>query len=127
MADVNRGNRPLSPHLDIYRPQITSVLSILHRVTGTAMAISALLIVWWLLAGATSADSYAWINGMLTSILGKIVLILSALGFWYHFSNGIRHLLWDMGYGFELDQVERSGYITLASAVVLTIITLIIA
>lgn len=127
MADVNRGNRPLSPHIMIYKPQLNSVLSILHRITGTALAFSALLIVWWFLAAATSPGYFAMVDGLLTSWIGGLILILSAWGLWYHFCNGIRHLIWDMGYGFDLEEVDRSSWIVIGASVVLTIITIIIA
>jgi len=126
MADVNRGNRPLSPHLSIYRPQVTSVLSIFHRITGTGMAVSALLVTWWFLAAATSPEYFATADGILTSWFGILVLTLSLLAFWYHFCNGIRHLMWDLGYGFEMEQVTLSSYIVLGLSVVLTIFTLIV-
>ena len=80
MADVNRGNRPLSPHLSIYRPQLTSMTSILTRITGNAMLVAALLIVWWFLAAATSESYFAVANGFLTSWFGDLVLFLSLLG-----------------------------------------------
>ncbi len=127
MSDVNRGNRPLSPHIAIYKPQLNSVLSILHRITGTALAFSALLIVWWFLAAATSPGYFELVDGLLTSWIGGLILIMSAWGLWYHFCNGIRHLIWDLGYGFDLEEVDRSSWIVLGASVVLTIITIIIA
>ena len=75
MADVNRGNRPLSPHLSVYRPQWTSVLSIVHRITGVGMALGAFLIVWWFLAAATGDDYFEVVDGLLTSWLGYLVLL----------------------------------------------------
>lgn len=127
MADVNRGNRPLSPHMTIYRPQITSVLSIFHRVTGTGLAVTGLLVVWWFLAAATSPDYFATVDGILTSWIGGLVMILSAWALWYHFCNGIRHLIWDLGIGIEMDEVTQSGYLVLAISALLTIITVVIA
>lgn len=120
MADVNRGNRPLSPHLTVYRPQITSMLSILHRVTGVALTLGAVLAVWWLLAAATSDEYFEFVDGLLTSWIGHLVLLGLTFSLAYHFCNGIRHLMWDMGYGFELDQVENSGKAAVIGAVVLT-------
>lgn len=126
MADVNRGNRPLSPFMigPVYRPQITSVMSIAHRATGVGMVLAALMIVWWFLALATGPDYFARVDGIVTSWLGGLILLLSMLAFWYHVCNGIRHLVWDMGYGFELDTVRKSGLAALAAAGVLSIITL---
>jgi succinate dehydrogenase / fumarate reductase cytochrome b subunit len=129
MADVNRGNRPLSPFMigQVYRPQITSVLSIMHRITGVALTLAAVLTVWWFLAASADAESFAFADGILTSWIGGLILILSLLAFWFHFCNGIRHLVWDAGYGFQLESVRKSGLGVLAGAVVLTVITLIFA
>ncbi|UWQ50528.1 succinate dehydrogenase, cytochrome b556 subunit [Leisingera caerulea] len=126
MADVNRGNRPLSPHLQVYRPQLTSVTSILTRITGNALIVSALLIAWWFLAAATSADYFATANGLLTSWFGDLVMTLSVLGLWYHTLAGIRHLIWDNGYMLELEQAEKLGWGVVIGSAVLTVLTIII-
>ena len=126
MADVNRGNRPLSPHLTIYRPQLTSMTSILTRITGNAMLISALLIVWWFLAAATSPEAYAVANGFLTSWFGDLVMTLSVLGLWYHTLAGVRHLIWDNGIGLDIPTAEKMGWAVIIGSVVLTIITIIL-
>jgi len=123
MADVNRGNRPLSPHLTIYRPQLTSMTSILTRITGNAMLVAALLIVWWFLAAATSAEAFDAINGFITSWFGDLVMFLSLLGLWYHTLAGTRHLIWDTGHALDLQTAERLGWSILIGSVVLTIIT----
>lgn len=127
MSDVNRGNRPLSPHMTIYRPQVTSVFSILHRITGVAMTLGATLIVWWFLAAATSPEYFATVDGLLTSWLGALILIGSVWALWFHFCNGIRHLIWDLGKGMEIDDVAQTAWLTLAVSVILTIITIVIA
>lgn len=127
MADVNRGNRPLSPHLTIYRPQYTSVLSILHRVTGVALALGALLTVWWFLAAATGPEAFALADGVLTSWVGSLVLVGSAWALAYHTANGVRHLVWNLGYGFDLDNAYRSGVAVVAASVVLTVLLILIA
>lgn len=126
MADVNRGNRPLSPHLTIYRPQLTSMTSILTRITGNAMLISALLIVWWFLAAATSPEAYAIANGFLTSWFGDLVMTSSVLGLWYHTLAGVRHLIWDNGIGLDIPTAEKMGWAVVIGSVVLTIITIIL-
>ena len=126
MADVNRGNRPLSPHLTIYRPQLTSMTSILTRITGNAMLISALLIVWWFLAAATSPESYAIANGFLTSWFGDLVMTFSVLGLWYHTLAGVRHLIWDNGIGLDIPTAEKMGWAVVIGSVALTIITIIL-
>lgn len=127
MASTTEGERPLSPHLTIYRPQITSVLSIVHRATGCFMALSMALVVWWFLAAAIGPEYFAFIDGLLTSWIGALVLLGSAAAFFYHLCNGIRHLWWDIGKGFELDQVTRTGIAVLIGAGVLTVILLIVA
>lgn len=127
MADANRGNRPLSPHLQIYRIQITSTLSILHRLTGVGMALTAVLIVWWFVAAASSPGSFALVDGILTSWLGLAVMTASLWALWYHLLNGIRHLVWDTGRGFDLTRVTQSGWAVVAGSVVLTVLTLLVA
>ena len=126
MADVNRGNRPLSPHLSIYRPQLTSMTSILTRITGNAMLLAALLIVWWFLAAATSENYFAVANGFLTSWFGDLVLFLSLWGMWYHTLAGVRHLIWDNAIGLEINTAEKMGYAVIGGSILLTLITVII-
>ncbi len=125
MADVNRGNRPLSPHLQIYRKQLNSATSILNRITGIAMLGSALLVVWWLLAAATGKAYFDLVDGLMTSMFGDVVMTLSVLGLWYHTLGGLRHLIWDTGRGLELEAADRMGWAMIVGAVVLTILTLI--
>ncbi|MEM9344142.1 MAG: succinate dehydrogenase, cytochrome b556 subunit [Pseudomonadota bacterium] len=126
MADVNRGNRPLSPHLTVYRPQLTSMTSILTRITGNALLVGALLVVWWLLAAATSPEAFARADGFITSWFGDLIMALSVLGLWYHLLAGVRHLVWDQGYLLEVEQAEKFGIACIIGSVVLTILTLII-
>lgn len=126
MADVNRGKRPLSPHLSIYRPQLTSMTSILTRITGNAMLITALLIVWWFLAAATSESYFNRVNGFLTSWFGDIVMTLSLLGLWYHTLAGIRHLIWDNAKMMDIPTAEKMGWAILAGSVILTVLTVIL-
>lgn len=126
MADVNRGNRPLSPHLSIYRPQITSITSILTRITGNALLLSAMLVVWWFLAAATSETYFNYANGVLTSWFGDLVMTLSVLGLWYHTLAGVRHLIWDNGYGLELQMAENLGWACVIGSVLLTVFTIVV-
>lgn len=126
MADVNRGNRPLSPHLSIYRPQLTSITSILTRITGNAMLLAALLIVWWFLAAATSPEYFAIADGVLTSWLGNLVMVLSLWGLWYHTLAGVRHLIWDNAVGLDLPTAYKLGYAVIGGSLVLTILTVIV-
>ena len=126
MADVNRGNRPLSPHLTIYRPQMTSITSILTRITGNAMLLAALLIVWWFLAAATSPEYYAVANGVITSWFGDLVMFLSLWGLWYHTLAGLRHLVWDNARGLDLETAYQMGYGVIGGSVILTVLTALI-
>ena len=127
MADVNRGDRPLSPHLQIYRPQITSILSILHRMTGVGLTLGGVLVVWWLLAAATGPEYFATVDGLITSWLGHLVLLGLTWALSYHFLNGIRHLFWDLGYGFDLPSVDRTGIAVAVGSGVLTVLLWLIA
>lgn len=126
MADVNRGNRPLSPHLSIYRPQLTSMTSILTRITGNAMLISALLIVWWFLAAASGPDYFAIANGFMTSWFGDLVMFFSVLGLWYHTLAGVRHLIWDNAIMMDIQTAEKLGWACIGGSVLLTLITVIV-
>jgi succinate dehydrogenase / fumarate reductase cytochrome b subunit len=123
MADVNRGDRPLSPHLQIYRPQITSISSILIRISGVGLLVGALMLVWWLLAAATSPEAYAVADGVWTSPFGWLVQLGSVWALWYHLLGGARHLYWDTGRGMELATAERLGWACVIGSVVLTVLT----
>ena len=114
-------NRPLSPHLQVYKPQLTSVLSILHRATGIALAVGTLLLVWWLVAAATGESAFAGVQAFIGSWVGRLLLIGWSFAMFYHLCNGIRHLFWDAGKGLELDAVYASGRFVVGAAVVLTI------
>ncbi|TXH72265.1 MAG: succinate dehydrogenase, cytochrome b556 subunit [Lysobacteraceae bacterium] len=112
--------RPLSPHLQVYKPQITTVMSILHRISGIALSFGAFALAWWLLAVAQGGDAYASAAECLASPFGKLVLFGFSLALAYHLLNGIRHLLWDAGWGFKLPQVYRSGYAVAVLTLVFT-------
>ena len=114
-------NRPLSPHLQVYKPQLTSVMSILHRATGIALAVGTLVLVWWLVAAASGKDAFATVQLFLGSIIGRLLLFGWSFALFYHLCNGIRHLFWDAGRGFELEQAYSSGRFVVGAAVVLTI------
>ncbi len=126
MADVNRGNRPLSPHLQVYRPQLTSITSILTRITGNALLIAALLITWWFLAAATSEEYFATADAVLTSWFGDLVLLGSTWAIWYHLLAGVRHMIWDEARMLELDKAEMLGWACVIGSVVLTFFTIIV-
>lgn len=112
--------RPLSPHLDIYKKQITSVLSIFHRATGVVLAIGALFLAAWLVCVASDAECFAWCQQLLASWFGKLALFAFSASMIYHLLNGIRHLLWDIGWGMEIETVVKTGYLVIFLSVVLT-------
>ena len=126
MADVNRGNRPLSPHLTIYRPQLTSITSILTRITGNALLLGALLTVWWFLAAASGPDYFATVDGIVTSFLGDLIMFGSLWALWYHLLAGIRHLIWDNAMMMEIETAEKLGWAVIGGSVILTILTVIL-
>ena len=128
MADVNRGNRPLSPFMigTYYRPQMTSILSIVHRITGCALMVGAALLVWWLLAAASGPDYFATADWVMTSWLGQLVMFGCLWALSYHFANGIRHLIWDMGYLMEIEKAEMAGKVVIVVSVLLTLIVWIL-
>lgn len=125
MADVNRGNRPLSPHLTIYRPQLNSITSIFVRITGNGLMVGAILVVWWLMAAASGGAYFSVIDGLITSVLGDIVMSLSVLALWYHALGGVRHLIWDTGRGLDVAMSDKLGWAMIIGSVVLTALTLI--
>ena len=126
MADISRGNRPLSPHLQIYRPQMGSVTSILTRITGNGLIVAGVLIVWWLLAAAKGPDYFAVADGVLRSWFGRLILLGSVWAVWYHFLAGIRHLYYDSGRGFAIRTSERLGWAVIVGSLLLTLLTIII-
>lgn len=120
---MNAQNRPLSPHLQVYRPQLTSMLSILHRIMGVALAFGVPVLVYWLVAAASGPAAYATAMGLIGSWIGLLFLFGWSVALFYHLCNGIRHLFWDAGYGFELPDTYRSGYVVLAGTAVLTLMS----
>ena len=120
MADVNRGDRPLSPHLQIYRMPMTAVMSIFHRATGVGLLVGAVLLIWWLLAAATGPEAFAVADAFLSGPIGGFLMLGCAFALSYHLLNGVRHLFWDAGYGFDLHKVAFSGVLVLIGSVVLT-------
>lgn len=120
-------DRPLSPHLQVYRPQMTSVLSILHRLTGVALTLGTLLLTWWLVAAAYGPDQFDTVQAAVGSWLGQLILWGFTFALFYHLGNGVRHLAWDFGWGFELGHLRASGLAMVAFAVAATVVTLIAA
>ncbi len=118
---MNKASRPLSPHLTIYRWPITMTLSILHCVTGVALSVGLIVLTLWLLALSIGAPAYSQIVDLLGSILGRLLLFGFSFAFFFHFCNGIRHLFWDMGKGFEMRQVTASAWTVVVASSALTI------
>jgi succinate dehydrogenase / fumarate reductase cytochrome b subunit len=120
-----RMQRPLSPFMFPiwYRFQMTSALSILHRLTGIALSVGSILLVWWLVAVAAGGELFAATHAFMRSPIGMLLLFLWSVAFFYHLCNGIRHLAWDAGYGFELRSAYRGGYTVIAAVLVLTVLT----
>ncbi|MEK9661029.1 MAG: succinate dehydrogenase, cytochrome b556 subunit [Alphaproteobacteria bacterium] len=124
---MSSGNRPLSPHLQVYRPQLTSMLSILHRITGVALAVGTLLLVCWLYAAAASDVAFADLQVFFGSIIGRLLLFGWSFALFYHLCNGMRHLAWDTGWGFELPTAYMTGRIVVGAAIALTILAWVVA
>ena len=116
--------RPLSPHLQVYRPQLTSVLSILHRMTGIVLSIGLAYSVFWLYSLKQGDANYAFFHEFSSLWIVKIFLLSWIISLFYHFFNGIRHLFWDMGWGFELQDVYRSGYLVLGLTILCSLLFL---
>src|ERR1700743_3823546 len=117
--------RPISPFMFPiwYRFRLPSLLLILHRLAGIALAVGSILLTWWLVAVAAGGRLFAATHSFIASPFGVLLLFLWSIAFFYHLCNGIRHLAWDAGYGFELRSAYRSGYAVLATTVLLTAIT----
>ena len=113
-------NTPIAPHLQVYKPQLTSVLSILHRITGVALAAGLPVLILWLVALASGETSFTGVTGVLNHLLVKIALFGWTFSLFYHLSNGIRHLLWDIGVGLDLKSSYLSGYLVLTASTLLT-------
>lgn len=120
-------NRPLSPHLLIYKPQLTSVLSIVHRATGVALAVGLLLVAYWLVALAAGPETFEYAQRIMGSWIGNIILFGFTFALFYHLCNGIRHLFWDAGLGLDLKTVYVSGWSVLAASVALSLLAWVVA
>jgi succinate dehydrogenase / fumarate reductase cytochrome b subunit len=114
--------RPLSPHLQIYRPQLTSVLSITHRGSGVALAVGTLLLVWWLFAAAAGPDAFSLAQAFWRSSIGRLMLLGWTWAIFFHLCDGLRHLCWDAGWGFEIKSVYWSGWLVIGWSTALTLV-----
>jgi succinate dehydrogenase / fumarate reductase, cytochrome b subunit len=121
-ASAQTRQRPLSPHLQIYRPQITSVLSITHRITGVALSVGTLLLTAWLVAAASGNAAFSSVSAFIGSPIGMLLLFGWSVALFYHLANGIRHLFWDAGLGFDMPIAEKTGYAVLAFTLVATLL-----
>jgi len=119
--------RPLSPHLQIYKPMLSMMVSITHRITGAALYFGFLLFTWWLLAAATGPAYFDFVQSLFGSWIGQLVLFGFTWALMYHLLGGIRHLIWDTGRGFELETVEWLARMNAAGSIILTLIVWIIA
>jgi succinate dehydrogenase / fumarate reductase cytochrome b subunit len=119
---ANRRARPLSPNIQIYRPQLTSVLSIANRITGIGLTVCAVLLVVWLAAAASGQEAYDRFHHLIGSWPGLLLLLAATFAFFFHLFGGIRHLIWDSVRAFELRQIYTSGWIVIALSVALTLI-----
>ncbi|NQV45809.1 MAG: succinate dehydrogenase, cytochrome b556 subunit [Rhodospirillales bacterium] len=116
-------NRPLSPHLQVYRPQITSMLSILHRMTGVALGLGTVLFTYWLTAAAYGPEAFERAQGLMGSWFGLLVLFGFTFALYYHLANGIRHMFWDIGMGYEMSTLRRSGLFVVLFTIIMTVAT----
>ena len=119
---MSNTGRPLSPHLSIYRWPITMVLSILHRVTGVAMSVGLVVLAAWLMQAAAGPEAYLRFTVAMSTLVGKLLLVGWSFAFFFHAANGIRHLAWDTGRGFEKRQADRSAWAVIALAAIATAI-----
>lgn len=128
MADTHpkAASRPLSPHLTVFRPIITMVMSIVHRITGMGLYVGMLFLAWWLIAAASGPEAFATVNGFFGSFFGRLILFGFTWALLHHMLGGIRHLIWDAGYGFDLKTADRLAWGTLIGSASLTIIVWII-
>lgn len=128
-ASTNMGARrarPISPHLQIYKPMLTMVMSIVHRITGGALYFGVLLLAWWLIAAAAGPNAYANFEWFIGSFIGRLVLFGYTWALLHHMLGGIRHLIWDTGHGFEPAEREMLALATIVGSVALTILVWII-
>ena len=126
MSAPSDRSRPLSPNIQIYRPQLTSVLSIVNRITGVALSAYAVALVIWLMAAAAGPDVYAAVDRIIGSWIGRVVLFGGTFCLFFHLCGGIRHLIWDAGYGFSLRAIYLSGWAVVAMSAALTALTYVV-
>ncbi|MGE0054677.1 MAG: succinate dehydrogenase, cytochrome b556 subunit [Hyphomicrobium sp.] len=131
MADAGikregRPQRPLSPHLQVYSPLINMVMSGIHRITGAALYVGSLLLCWWLIAAATGPEYFDYVSGIFGSWFGRLVLFGYTWALLHHLIGGLRHFIWDLGYGFDLKTIDKLSWGTVILSVVLTLLIWIV-
>jgi succinate dehydrogenase / fumarate reductase cytochrome b subunit len=122
MSNKLEAERPLSPHLQIYRPMLTMMMSIAHRITGASLAVGFLLLTWWLVAVSMGPAAYASVDAVFSSLIGKLLLFLFTWALIHHMLGGIRHLIWDTGTGLDKTSIEVFAWATIISSIVLTVL-----
>lgn len=127
MAHTEKAARPLSPHLTVFRPLITMVMSIVHRITGMGLYFGMLLLAWWLLAAASGPDAYSWAAGFFGSWFGLLIIFAFTWALIHHLLGGIRHLIWDTGAGYSYAARNGLAWATIIGSVSLTLILWIVA
>jgi succinate dehydrogenase / fumarate reductase cytochrome b subunit len=121
MSNTTDTRRPLSPHLQIYRPMLTMMMSIAHRISGASLAIGFILLAWWLIAVSIGPEAFATVNAFFSSLFGRFLLFLFSWALIHHMLGGIRHLIWDTGHGLDLVSIEVFAWTTIIGSTVLTI------
>lgn len=119
---MSDARRPLSPHLQIYRPMLTMMMSIAHRISGASLALGFLLLAWWLIAISAGPEAYATVDGFFSSILGRLILFLFSWALLHHMLGGIRHLIWDTGHGLDKTSIEIFAWGTIIGSTVLNLL-----
>jgi len=122
MTNKLEAERPLSPHLQIYRPMLTMMMSIAHRITGASLAVGFALLTWWLVAISIGPEAYATVDGFFGSLIGRLLLFLFTWALMLHMLGGIRHLIWDTGHALDTTSIEVAAWLTLISSMVLTVL-----
>jgi succinate dehydrogenase / fumarate reductase cytochrome b subunit len=121
MSNTTDARRPLSPHLQIYRPMLSMMMSIAHRISGASLAIGFILLAWWLIAVSVGPEAFSTVNGLFASLFGRFLLFLFSWALIQHMLGGIRHLIWDTGRGLDLVSIEVLAWTTIIGSTVLTI------
>jgi succinate dehydrogenase / fumarate reductase cytochrome b subunit len=118
---MNKTNRPLSPHLSIYRWPITMILSILHRFTGVTLSVGLIILMIWLVALSTGTAAYEYIATLMQTVVGRLLLVSFSFMFFFHLCNGVRHLFWDVGKGFDIHHANISAWLVVLTTIILTL------